>query len=523
MLTHLPPLPLVIDYQYTTTAVGALDGPGISHALQLHDRIRRVVLHIPSSSLDKLLVLMDEPFPMLEHLSISTSVEGNNLMLPETFLSPNLRHLTLSGISLPGELTLLSTVSLVTLTLTNIASSYFLPKQLVVHLQSFSQLEELSIGFSVPLPRPSAEVELLDMLDAPVTLPVLRRLAFRGVSAYLESLVAQMRAPLLQQLDISLFNQVFFELPRLSDFTNAIQGLKLPSAKVIFEHDVVSVVMDRTGQLDNRPSSFGLHVICKRFDWQIDTVAQLCGSLMPALSGVERLTLDFDGEMIADEWQDGAVDGTTWRELLAPFTGARVLHICCALTWELSSALRLDDVELDPGLLPNLQELAPDIEEEQAVNAFASFVDICRLAGRPLCLLPRPQNLRPLLTQKLRPPPTRNLRSSPSSGRKALCVGISYASENMDTPNAFPTDAEHMRDLLIDVYGYSPSDITLMADTIETEVPHLDELTDIGGTRRPHSVPTSSSAIFHPPPPQPPKRIRGRIRPSHRGAGPIWR
>ena len=85
------------------------------------------------------------------------------------------------------------------------------------------------------------------------------------------------------------------------------------------------------------------------------------------------------------------------------------------------------------------------------------------------------------------------------------------------------TDAEHMRDLLIDVYGYSPSDITLMADTIETEVPHFDWPTDIVRTRRPHAVPTSSSAIFHPPPPQPPKRIRGRIRPSHRGAGPVWR
>ena len=107
---------------------------------------------------------------------------------------------------------------------------------------------------------------------------------------------------------------------------------------------------------------------------------------MPALSGVERLTLDFEGEMIADEWQDGAVDGTTWRELLAPFIGATELHICRALTWELSSALQLDDVGLDPGLLPNLQELAPDIEEEQAVNVFASFINICQVAGRPVRL-----------------------------------------------------------------------------------------------------------------------------------------
>lgn len=58
---------------------------------------------------------------------------------------------------------------------------------------------------------------------------------------------------------------------------------------------------------------------------------------MPGLSGVERLSLDFSGERIADEWQGGAVDGTTWREL-APFIGARELPIGRALMSELSSA-----------------------------------------------------------------------------------------------------------------------------------------------------------------------------------------
>ena len=65
-LTHLPPLPLVIDYQNATTAIGALDCPGIFHALQLFDRVRRVALRIPSSSLNDLLALMGDPFPILE-------------------------------------------------------------------------------------------------------------------------------------------------------------------------------------------------------------------------------------------------------------------------------------------------------------------------------------------------------------------------------------------------------------------------------------------------------------------------
>jgi hypothetical protein len=50
----------------------------------------------------------------------------------------------------------------------------------------------------------------------------------------------------------------------------------------------------------------------------------------------------------------------------------------------------LDDVGLDPGLLPSLQELVPEIEVEKAVNAFTSFIDICLVAGRLVRLSPLP-------------------------------------------------------------------------------------------------------------------------------------
>jgi hypothetical protein len=135
-LAHLPPLPLVVDYQFATATIGALDELGISHALQLRDRVRHAVLRVPSSSLHKSLALMGEPFPSLGHLSLSpTADEDSSLVLPETFMAPNLRHLTLSSVGLPADLALLSTASLVTLTLANIrASGYFLPKHLVTLL-----------------------------------------------------------------------------------------------------------------------------------------------------------------------------------------------------------------------------------------------------------------------------------------------------------------------------------------------------------------------------------------------------
>ncbi len=395
-LAHLPLLPLVIDYQDATATIRAKDELGISHALQLRDRVRRVVLSIPPASLHKLLVLMDDSYPILEHLCLSstTKEEHAGLILPVTFMAPNLCHLNLLGISLPAKLPLLSsTVALVTLTLTNVQSSgYFLPKHIVTRLRFLPQLEELSICFSIPIPRPSAESELLNAPETPVTLPALKRLTFRGVSAYLESLVAQISAPLLEHLGITIFNQVAFALPHLSHFTDTTEGFKLPIAGVIFEYNAVSVVADQRGrqQRADGPPSLSFRVMCREFDWQVDCAAQICNALMPALSGVEGLTLDFDGQTIPTEWQDGAVDGATWRELLRPFVGARELRICHALAWELSFALQSGDAGLDPMLLPGLQELAPQLEEEHANNAFSWFVEARQIAGRPVRVSPSP-------------------------------------------------------------------------------------------------------------------------------------
>ncbi|KAH9066569.1 hypothetical protein EDB87DRAFT_436231 [Lactarius vividus] len=137
MFDHLPPLPLVVNYRFTDVTVRGLeqDKLGIHHALRLRGRVRYIDLHLPSSILQKFLMLMDEPFPILEHLSLSFTVDNITApTLPTTFLAPNLRHLVLLGIGLPKRLRLLpSTASVITLELTNIrASGYFRPRLLVV-------------------------------------------------------------------------------------------------------------------------------------------------------------------------------------------------------------------------------------------------------------------------------------------------------------------------------------------------------------------------------------------------------
>ena len=380
-LVHLPPLPLVVDYQYATATIGARDELGIFHAFQLRDRLHRVVLRVPPSILAQLLVLMDEPFPVLEHLSLSSSGEdGTILQLPKPLLAPNLRHLTVRGIALPKKfLFLSSTVSLVTLTLTNRDFVNFLPHHLVARLRSFPQLEELSIGFSIPSPTTKTE-PFQEIEHAPVTLPSLKRLTFQGISAYLNNFVAQIRAPLLEQLSITLLNQISFALSHLSHFTNTTQGLMLPIAKIIFKDSAVSII---TG---HGPSNFSLHVMCKHFESQVDIAARICSALRHALSSIKQLTINFEGQRVPEEWQDDVVDSTTWRELLVPFTGVRKLRICHPLAWELSCVLHWAEIGSDPEILPSLDELDLELEEEHTDNGFVSFIEARQAAGRLVLL-----------------------------------------------------------------------------------------------------------------------------------------
>jgi hypothetical protein len=413
-LSHLPPLPLFVDYRDSDQdSYLDLDGrlsenggdeSAICQALQLRDRACHITLHLQSSTLHKYLMLLDEPFPKLEHLSLSSPADMlTTLTLPKTFLAPNLRHLSLLRIHLPKRLRLLSsTVSLVTLELADIqASSYFRPRLLVVRLGSLPQLEELSIGFSVPIPRPSTERLLLGGKGTPVILSKLKCFTFRGVSAYLERLVSQMRVPVLEKLDITLFNEIAFRLPHLSRLVNITEQIKRDTAAIIFERNMVAIFMaNSTGVIGDTDDSdackpFILRVMCKPRDWQIDCAMQICGALMPTLTCVKKLTLSPTFNRPSNVWhrivvnldkQDYEIDGTTWHELLRTFVGVKVLFIDQKFCDELSRALEVDEIGFDSGLLPNLQELVCEYRRARVGTLFRAFIHARQVVGRPVSL-----------------------------------------------------------------------------------------------------------------------------------------
>jgi hypothetical protein len=64
MLAHSPPLPLIIDHINRDPVTTAEDEEGILLALQHHDRVRRVRLRVPVPNLQKLIVAMEEEYPI---------------------------------------------------------------------------------------------------------------------------------------------------------------------------------------------------------------------------------------------------------------------------------------------------------------------------------------------------------------------------------------------------------------------------------------------------------------------------
>ena len=387
-LSHLPPLPLVIDYSDIKTGTAARKNEdNINRGLQWHGHLRQVTIQAPSSSLRQWLERMDKPFPRLMDVSLSsTTTEEMNLTLPETLQAPDLRRLSLHGIGLPiGYPLLPSMTALSRLSLTHIgASSYFSPGRLVTQLQGLPYLEKLSIGFAIPIPLASNEQELISTPIPPVTLPNLRLLSFRGVSVYLDNFVAQINTPLLERLHLAIFFELAFTLVNLTKFIHGTEGFECLVARVIFNKDGASITANPYEQRDIR--EIELRVKCERLDWQIDSAIQVCNALGRVLSSVEELSLDLDTDGMPSDWEE-TLDSILWHELLLPFIGVKRLHIGSSLTFELSQALELVAGGLVLDFLLELQELDVQLAIDYAKDAFSAFVATRESEGRPVYLL----------------------------------------------------------------------------------------------------------------------------------------
>ena len=277
MLTHSPPLPLVIDYNVEEYHdITAEDEEGMIFALKQRDRVRRIRLLMPVTILRKLIMVVDEEYPILEYIVIMPRPQIEDyspiLTFPETLQAPHLRHLTMTGFTLPiGSRLLTDAVGLVTLCLImDHPHTYFHPNTLLRWLSFMPQLETLVILFVSTNPNGDLEGQLTHTpIIAPVTLPNLRYFMFGGVKDDLEALVHRIIIPCPLKLRLIFFHQFSFFVPRLLEFMNITENLSFDSVE--FEFSERQVYMEVYPRGETETYALSITVNCQHLDWQVSS------------------------------------------------------------------------------------------------------------------------------------------------------------------------------------------------------------------------------------------------------------
>jgi hypothetical protein len=379
-----PALPLIVEGNMTSSGTD-----NIIAALGQSNRVRQVDLDLAGWQLEEVLAAMQVPFPELTEMRLR--LHGETPVIPDSFLggsAPRLQHFDLDGIPFPGfPNLLLSATHFVYLELTDIPhSGYISPEAMVALLSMLSSLETLYLEFRSPQPRPDLETRSLSPLKRSI-LHALDNFRFKGVTEYLEDLVTFIDAPQLNVLNITFFNQIDFDCPRLAQFINCTPKLRThDEVHVFFDYSTASI--ERRSRISTSRFRFGsiwIGILCREPDWQLSSIEQVCSSLHP-LSTVEDLNIEHQYSQLV--WKNDAIENTLWLDLLLPFTAVKNLYLSRESAPVIAAALQ----ELVGGriseMLPSLQNIFVEMLEPSGPfrENIAQFVAARQLPGRPIAI-----------------------------------------------------------------------------------------------------------------------------------------
>ncbi len=372
-----PALPLLIWGDMSLTS-GADD---IIVALGQTNHVCLVELWgLADRQLDKVLAAMQVPFPQLTLLRLISDGETPPVV-PDLFLggsAPHLRFFELSGIPFPGLPKLpLSATHLVDLSLLNIPhSGYISPEAMVGLLSVLSSLKTLLLQFQSPQSRPDWVDRRLPPPKRSV-IPALKHFVFKGVIEYLEDIVTYIDAPQLDDFQITFFNQIDFDGPRLAQFINRTPALADYEAHVEFDDNTASIRL---------PPPFidsAIEISCGEPDWQLSSVEQVCNSCLPRRSMTEDLYIEHRYSHLV--WKNDAIENTLWLELLLLFPALKNLYLSKDFAPGIAAALQ-EIVGTD--VLPSLQNIY--VEGFEPLGPFQEnieqFVATQQLSGHPIAI-----------------------------------------------------------------------------------------------------------------------------------------
>ena len=352
-----PALPLIVEGLMTQSS----STDNVIAALGQSNRVCQVDLRgLAGWQLEQVLAAMQVPFPKLTDLRLFS--DGETLgVIPDSFLggsAPRLRHFDLSGIPFPGLTNLLlSATHLIHLFLRDIPhSGYISPEAMVSLLSVLSNIEILYFEFRSPQSRPDWESQRLPPPKRFV-LPALSEFNFKGVTEYLEEFVTRVDTPQLVEMDVTFFNQIDFDCPRLAQFINCTPTLRArDEVHVQFDQSVASVIL----RYRKSKSSFDdllISISCSEPDWQLSSIEQVCNSSLPPLSTVKELYIEPRYSQLY--WKNDAIEDTLWLQLLLPFAAVKNLYLSKEFAPGIAAALQelVGDIDRTTEVLPSLQNI----------------------------------------------------------------------------------------------------------------------------------------------------------------------
>ena len=364
------------------------DGDSIIDVLEHRDRIVEIDLSgLTGVQLKTCVTLMQEPFSILRTLSLSCNAEMPP-MISDTFLggsAPRLQRIKLRRVPFP-TLTkfLLSTRGLVELHLEDIPSTgYISPDVMAISLVMLTRLRSVIISFRSRSSFPKNPTTQCHPPPTRTVLPSLTTFTFGGVSEYLEGLMAQIDAPLLDDLHLQFFCQPTSGVPQLPQIVHRMEKFKTPH-KADIDFHVHRADISLTSGCLRVGGRFHLEFECDGLDRQLSLLEQVFSQCFPLLSHVDALEI-FDHDMQPDQ------DSTLWLAFLRPFDAVRTLLFC-----DQDSMSQIADVlgdlteERATEVLPMLRTIVWygdcdwDEVEPWVIPSLQPFIDARELSGHPV-------------------------------------------------------------------------------------------------------------------------------------------
>lgn len=376
MLGLWPVLPIVIDDQELGSRSLWLPEDYVDNivaALELRDRVCQIsFVNLLRSRFRVFTTILQESFPALTRLYID-SASASPMLRADSFLggsAPHLRSLTLASIPFPSLPTLLlTTKDLVELRLWSIPESgYISAAAMVTCLSSLTRLENLEIRFDFPsLPDGSSQrPSSLTLID----LPALTHFEFLGTNEYIEKLVARINAPLLEDVFVAFFGDLF-DLSQFNQFIGRAEKFKILRRAVV-DFDRSAFPQFSLFEDPVNGSTVQLLVACTPPQRQLLSLEALSSSPSNPLrpSSIERVEIQ-NGFTTSAYW-NADLKKFRWLELLQPFTSAKNLYLGSVMAPHVMRKMRGFTGESTAEVLPALQNIF--IQECQRFEALRESI-----------------------------------------------------------------------------------------------------------------------------------------------------